>query len=430
MSRVEIMGWGELTDLYGLQPKGLGTGQVQSLTSYIVDLANEHSVRPAPLITRVLLPKAKLSQVWNSGRRASAFLINGYRNVAHEFFGAVQEATADSAHRSMTCLPWANALDGRGKNLLHATRLWCSACYREQLERGEYCWDPLLWSLRPVDVCPRHRRPLSSSCNRCGRRQLHITLLPVINRCDYCGASLETQRVPRERSGPETAKVSAWYASACEDLIAADLRPEEATGANFKINLDGIIAQHFQRRHAAFSRAIGLPRVRIKAYSWRLAVPSFTPLLDLCYRLDVPPRALLTSSCPITDPSLWRRHTQRAFRRAPKKLSARREERIRGQLAKLIAARRVTEGGLKGVAKNIRLSVQQLRYRFPREAEKIVKLGAERRTAANVQRAREREERREKAVSIVLGKQRYPSERQLKATGLVKPSDLRRKSRE
>lgn len=78
-------------------------------------------------------------------------------------------------------LPWADVLPLR--NLFRPTRAWCPSCYEEWSANCQIVYEPLLWTLRDVEVCVRHQRYLKSRCQHCGNA------LPWLARCTrpgYC----------------------------------------------------------------------------------------------------------------------------------------------------------------------------------------------------------------------------------------------------
>jgi len=77
--------------LYSLQPVGVGTGMVESLTGYVARLAEAHSVSVGDLVGRLLsdlaspgivTAGAKAARVDGHGFRACSYAINGVTDRA------------------------------------------------------------------------------------------------------------------------------------------------------------------------------------------------------------------------------------------------------------------------------------------------------------------------------------------------------------
>jgi hypothetical protein len=97
---------------------------------------------------------------------------------------------------------------------LSRIRMWCSHCYAEWKERGRIIYDPLIWFLEPVTICPRHQQPLSSQCphDACRKTQPPLS---AYTRCGYCalcngwlGATVVRNKRQAERGSMRVVKVT------------------------------------------------------------------------------------------------------------------------------------------------------------------------------------------------------------------------------
>ena len=97
--RVVYPGWGPIpirtlparSHLYHLQPVGVGTAQVESLTSYLIRLAEVHDVSPGILLNRELLPKVR-EAFRRPGRHTSANPESAFMYRSHTLNGVVRRA--------------------------------------------------------------------------------------------------------------------------------------------------------------------------------------------------------------------------------------------------------------------------------------------------------------------------------------------------
>ena len=151
--------------LYALEPLGMGTSNVESLTSYVTRLAEAHGVSLRTLVIQELLPLLKrdylsnpfgntLSSFWKEAARA----LNGTGTLAQEWAQTLERLTLRTNLRFLTLLPWATVLTQQ--RLLRCTRAWCPDCFMEWQATGIPIYEPLLWNVNAVSVCPRHRRAL------------------------------------------------------------------------------------------------------------------------------------------------------------------------------------------------------------------------------------------------------------------------------
>ena len=167
--------------LYSLKPMGIGTPYVESLTGYVSRLADAHAVSVGNLVDRELLvmgakpsrafgpfvprdPTTKISYCFKGQVRAA----NGWGETARRWVGALERATLQRNLRFLTLLPFEGVFSsGR---LFRRTRAWCAACYDDWKRYGDIVYEPLLWTIRLVTICPRHGQPLEEVCPHCGDR--------------------------------------------------------------------------------------------------------------------------------------------------------------------------------------------------------------------------------------------------------------------
>lgn len=173
---------------YGLPLVGVGTPQVESLRSYLLRLAAEHSMIPREVVATIASrqshyrPDANLNVIWRN------FSVSG---------------TSDRAERLAIMLSDATGVDlvpgtlARFRQVISARRLcyartarFCPECVRRRIEET-HAHAPLLWELRVVSACPVHGVRLLSTAE-CGAPP--SALLPLNRRvslpgvCGRCGS--------------------------------------------------------------------------------------------------------------------------------------------------------------------------------------------------------------------------------------------------
>ncbi|HAJ61780.1 MAG TPA: hypothetical protein DCP31_23145, partial [Cyanobacteria bacterium UBA8543] len=104
--------------LYHLQPIGIGTANVESLTGYITRLAQAHCIEPGILMERVVAPvgikipgSTKSSRTGVFGHTAT---FNGTGMMAAQWVQALESLTLRSDLRFLTMLTWTNVIPPRG----------------------------------------------------------------------------------------------------------------------------------------------------------------------------------------------------------------------------------------------------------------------------------------------------------------------------
>ncbi len=157
-----------ITRLYGLEPKGLGTGQIESLQSYLLSLAHAHSVAPSQLVHRVLHPMSKNARnpivMGTSWSTESGRGMLGATAMVDEWLHILQTATGRTDLSCTTLRPLSAHINGEGifaENSRH-----CPECLQLDILSGGETYTRLLWHMRDVKCCPLHKVNLVESC--CG----------------------------------------------------------------------------------------------------------------------------------------------------------------------------------------------------------------------------------------------------------------------
>src|SRR5258708_3934662 len=145
------------TPLYHLEPIGVGTGDVESLSSYISRLAAIYHSNVRDLLLEVVGP-ASLSHFLTAGRvlvrplprGKDAFgtissAINGINSVTRTLVAILEYLTGEHSLRQLTLLPFEKVIPTR--SLLRKTRVWCPVCYENQSGQ-QPIYDLLSWSFQ------------------------------------------------------------------------------------------------------------------------------------------------------------------------------------------------------------------------------------------------------------------------------------------
>lgn len=180
--------------LYQLVPIGIGTSHVESLTSFIARLAEAHCLLPKTLITEIIAPHIQQTFVKQCTSRGLGALferartINSSGNTAKDFIRAIETLTCHQNLQFLTLVTWSDVLGS--KALLHNHKAWCSACYQEWLTSTNIVYEPLLWSLKTVEICSKHRILLSQNCPHCHQQLPLLFWHSRLGFCSNCHNSL------------------------------------------------------------------------------------------------------------------------------------------------------------------------------------------------------------------------------------------------
>lgn len=187
--------------LYYLEPIGVDTPEVESLTSYMSRLSIAHCLTPSVLFTYEIVPLMNRSYLLPRDKKPHSSLrllansvqaLNGMGEIAKDCVKALETLTLRPELRYLTMLPWRDVLSEM--HLLRRIRAWCPACFDERKKIGGIIYEPLLWTLKVVTVCQHHRRPLESSCPHCQCQSPLISSKSQPGHCPRCGESLGLHR--------------------------------------------------------------------------------------------------------------------------------------------------------------------------------------------------------------------------------------------
>ena len=195
--------------LYSIQPIGSGTGDVEGLTSYIYRLAEAHCVSPTNLLRYQIEPAT------GNRNRGSAKSVNvqshpsGDNRVAVRYVEAIERLTMQPNLAELTLSSWLMGKRPMGNvftslfverlavcdsnriiSMVKSHREWCPVCLQEWQDGSSEIYEPLLWSLTIVSICPRHDRLLDRCCSSCQKIQPIIAAKTRVGRCSHCHAWL------------------------------------------------------------------------------------------------------------------------------------------------------------------------------------------------------------------------------------------------
>jgi transcriptional regulator with XRE-family HTH domain len=298
------------SDLYSLQPVGVGSGLVESLTGYIARLAQEHCIYPNTLTSTILLPELGKAYLQNGSKLGGSFwskmvAINGTGTWAADLVRLLERLTGRTDLRCLTLLQWSSILSPRG--LLRRTRAWCPLCLAQWSESQQPVYEPLAWALDVITHCPIHRQPLQVLCphKECSRRQ---PLLAARMRPGYCSSCLRWLGLTGETGGAATSpfpslehqqQVKIW--AYVEGMLSAT-PSGQATYPQEKLAsvLGDHREVHFDGDSREFARHLGVSRRSIVDLASGIQAPQLATLLKICERLGTTPIQLVSSEYEVS----------------------------------------------------------------------------------------------------------------------------------
>jgi Zn finger protein HypA/HybF involved in hydrogenase expression len=183
-----------------------GTAQVEGLISYVCRLAEAHCVSPGVLHQQEILPSLRKVYIVGSKevhrvRREedidTVFSLpkplqnknpneQGFPSL--QYIEDLQPLTLQANLQALTIPRWAEQTTQTGRRIEIARdlRAWCPECFQQWRSTDQLIYEPLLWSIAAVTVCPYHHQPLQSRCPHCHKTQRPITGRMQVARCSQC----------------------------------------------------------------------------------------------------------------------------------------------------------------------------------------------------------------------------------------------------
>ena len=186
---------GERSILYSLEPINVGTIECESLTSYLIRLAEVHCVTPGKLIKHKIYPffwgqndlstsdKGIIGRTFTN--RSYIKLINFSGWYTSKLIESLDFFTSRSDLISLTMMYWHELITY--VYLPRDYKAWCPLCYSYWHQNKLSIYEPLIWSFEPVYVCFKHHYPLITQCPYCNHKLPIIAYNSRLGYCNHCG---------------------------------------------------------------------------------------------------------------------------------------------------------------------------------------------------------------------------------------------------
>lgn len=364
--------------LYHLEPIGVGTAYVESLTGYLARLAQAHNLYPLKLILCEIAPLTQQGYAPNPAHRSIERIyggrtcaLNGTGAMATNLVQATQTLTLRDDLRFLTMLTWSEVLSQMG--LLRHHQAWCPTCYEQWCRTDEVIYQPLLWSLEVVKICPQHHRRLLLRCPHC---QQQLPTLAGRSRPGYCSKCGKWLGSFPQASSPDyqvweedELKWQTYVVSNMGDLIAtAPQLVSSPTRAKITEAICAYINQVALGKVSVLARLLGISEQRLRQWCAGKSALGINKLLQITCTLETSLLDFLTKEVVWNFRQLNATPSQSQRQRQPKKLCRRTHKRINIQLVRQTLQGALEESpppSLKELAKRIGHDRQTLRRHLP-----------------------------------------------------------------
>lgn len=294
--------------LYNLEPMAIGTPYIESLTSYICRLAEVHTVTVGTLVTQELAPilhkKYLLKDCLRGGSRfyKASGAINGLGICSEECITAIEALTGRDDLKSLTLAYWKNVLPSR--ELFRSNRAWCPLCFREWKASCLEIYEPLLWNIKAVKICPIHKTFLREKCPNldCKNYNLVLTRKSRLGFCSKCGSWLgdvnETNTRP-ELSEGEFKRQNWVIEGVGKMLLYHQFHATTVSGGSLMKFIKSLV--EITGGLKSLARKLHLPITTIRLWCEGKGIPRLEALLYLSFRTNISLVDIITSKYKDSD---------------------------------------------------------------------------------------------------------------------------------
>jgi transcriptional regulator with XRE-family HTH domain len=276
--------------LYNLEPIALSTAFTESLSSYISRLAQAHAVPTGILVTRQLAGfSQRENKTLNRILGQHSRTVNGFGAIASDTTQALAQVTLRNDLHKLRLYRW---FDTRSSwKILRLHKAWCPICYSEWSTNSQIIYEPLLWALELVKICPVHYKKLITHCPCCNEESFP---LPHFSRPGYCskckkwlGKEGEEQKITLDLTQEELKWDIFTAANIGEllEIIASDA--VIATGDELSKKVLSLVNQVTHGNIGKFSRMTGVSQTVLSRWVDQRNIPSINLILKICYSLNL-----------------------------------------------------------------------------------------------------------------------------------------------
>jgi hypothetical protein len=267
--------------LFQLEPIGIGTPYVESLTSYLTRLAESHTVLLGDLVAKQInpiVPKTYQSRDLFCTKHPSG-TANSTGIVAKYLLSALKQLTLREDLDNLTLLKWSQVFPQR--KLIHPIKQWCPACYQEQHSQSNTVYEQLLWFLKPVKICPLHKIFLECTCPHCYQKLPSLARNSRVGYCNNCEQWLGST-INNELLQTKEQEWNLWVATNVGEILAtSSCISKIITKDKISKSMQICIEQMTEGNIAAFARLIKSPKNQVWGWNNGKVIPQLNILLKI-----------------------------------------------------------------------------------------------------------------------------------------------------
>ena len=299
---IQQLNFSDRSRLYPISPIGIGTILTESLTSYISRLAEVHCVKTGILLMHEIAPLMGSNSNLNSERyfvQKSKGKEGGidklFANATKSFnstgkwttsmIRSLEYLTFVQGLSYLTMISWKEVLSTR--MLLKKQRAWCPLCFHDCKSTQTTLYEPLIWNLELVKICPQHNTLLVTNCPHCQKTNRVLEWNSRVGFCSKCKQWLGVINKQNYNSSIEYLDLQVKIAQEFGSLISAtpslSWLPDKSI---ISYKLIAYIEAIASGSKPTFAKFIGTSNSQLHQWCKSKTLPDINNLLKICWTLD------------------------------------------------------------------------------------------------------------------------------------------------
>ncbi len=265
--------------LFNIQPIGIGTPEVESLTGYIKRLAEAHSVRLSSLFRKEIIPDIGRDYIdFRSIISTDSSLNTTDSGISKTVIDILEEKTCNTNLKYLTMAMWKNCF--HTNNMFRKIQAWCPICYEENKQSVKTIYEKLIWNFQAIETCKKHHVGLAQRCPFCNNEISIIQSHSQVGYCDRCHSWLGSEG--NCKSYLENEEWHDWVYDNIGQLFTCCTMIKELNGQQFSNNVNSIMNCNSMTQES-FARELNTYQRKVAC--WKLGYkPSLYDALKLSFR--------------------------------------------------------------------------------------------------------------------------------------------------
>lgn len=283
-----ILNLKERSVLYNIEPCGLNSPYIESLSSYIGRLANLHYVTTGILVSKVFTPFLNTTYLVNTAKKGgdgffkSSSGINGTGKMAKDFINTLEHLTSRTDLSDTTLIKLNELIPVRG--MYRNKKAWCPDCFNDMFQIGQV-YEPLIWGFSFYKVCLTHKKPLRDYCPNCGSYLNFLSRKSVPGYCSKCLIWLGDNAIIEDLDMEYDIKLSSFIKELLELSLSDQLL--EYKRKDIASSLRRIVNIVFKNNISTAASYLGFSYATFKGWYSGINRPTVVALAEICFKLNI-----------------------------------------------------------------------------------------------------------------------------------------------